>query len=80
MIDEDFKVYLIEVNTNPCLDVNSTLQARLIPNLIDNILKYYDIIFSIAIDPIYLPPDINRWPSTKKDNIPENLEITNKFD
>ena len=40
MIDEDFKVYLIEVNTNPCLEISSTLLARLIPNMIDNVLRY----------------------------------------
>ena len=41
MIDEDFKVYLIEINTNPSLDVCSTLLARLIPNMIDNMLKLF---------------------------------------
>ena len=39
MIDEDFKVYLIEVNTNPCLETTSILLARLIPNMIENLLK-----------------------------------------
>jgi len=39
MIDEDFKVYLIEVNTNPCLEITSTLLARIIPNMLDNALK-----------------------------------------
>ena len=39
MIDEDFKVYLIEINTNPCLEIASTLLARLIPNMIENVLK-----------------------------------------
>ena len=39
MIDEDFKVYLIEVNTNPCFEINSTLLARLIPNMIENALQ-----------------------------------------
>lgn len=37
MIDEDFKVYLIEVNTNPCFELSSTLLARLIPNMIENL-------------------------------------------
>ena len=41
MIDEDFKVYLIEVNTNPCLEISSTLLARLIPNMIENALRYF---------------------------------------
>ncbi len=40
MIDEDFKVFLIEVNTNPCLELSSTLLARLIPNMIENAFKY----------------------------------------
>jgi len=40
MVDEDFKVYLIEVNTNPCLETGSTLLARLIPNMIENALRY----------------------------------------
>jgi hypothetical protein len=39
MIDEEFKVYLIEVNTNPCLELSSTLLARLIPNMIENVLR-----------------------------------------
>jgi len=41
MIDEVFKVYLIEVNTNPCLEIQSTLLARLIPNMIENALRFY---------------------------------------
>ena len=41
MIDEDFKIYLIEVNTNPCLETSSTLLSRLIPNMIENVLRYY---------------------------------------
>ena len=40
MIDEDFKVFLIEVNTNPCLELSSNLLARLIPNMIENVFKY----------------------------------------
>lgn len=31
MIDEDFKTYLIEVNTNPCMETSSSLLSRLIP-------------------------------------------------
>jgi len=59
MIDEDFKTYLIEVNTNPCLEITSTLLARLIPNMIENMLRYFKSLNRIAIDPIYPPPDIN---------------------
>ena len=35
MIDEDFTVYLIEVNTNPCLETNSPVLNRLIPTMLD---------------------------------------------
>ncbi len=40
MIDENFKTYLIEVNTNPCLELSSPLLARIIPSMIDNALRY----------------------------------------
>lgn len=39
MIDDEFKPYLIEVNTNPCLELSSPLLARLIPNMLENSLK-----------------------------------------
>jgi tubulin polyglutamylase TTLL1/tubulin monoglycylase TTLL3/8 len=39
MLDEDLRPWLIEVNTNPCLEVSSPLLARLIPNMLDNALK-----------------------------------------
>ena len=72
MIDEDFKVYLIEANTNPCLEISSTLLARVIPNLIDNVLR-------IAIDPILPPPDFSKWSGGKKDSIIDNSIESNKF-
>ncbi len=31
MIDESYHVWLIEVNTNPCLELSSPLLARIIP-------------------------------------------------
>ena len=46
MIDEDFNVCLIEVNTNPWLETESTLLSRIIPALIDNTLK-------IVLDPLF---------------------------
>ena len=51
MIDENFKVYLIECNTNPSLEICCPLLARIIPELLDNSFK-------IALDPIYQPPAI----------------------
>lgn len=55
MIDDNFKVWLIEVNTNPCLAPSSSLLARLIPNMIENA-------FRIAVDPILIPPLSAEWP------------------
>lgn len=40
MIDEDFIVYLIEVNTNPCFELSSNLLSRIIPNMLENALKF----------------------------------------
>lgn len=51
MIDENFKVILIECNTNPSLEICSPLLARIIPELLDNS-------FRIAVDPLYQPPAI----------------------
>ena len=47
MIDDEFKPYLIEVNTNPCLELASPLLSRLIPTVIENALK-------IGLDAIFL--------------------------
>ena len=52
MIDEDFTVYLIEVNTNPCFETNSPVLNRLIPMMLD-------CSFQIALDPLIPPPDLN---------------------
>lgn len=50
MLDDEFKPYLIEVNTNPCLELSCPLLARLIPNMLENALK-------IALDAQFLPPE-----------------------
>jgi tubulin--tyrosine ligase len=46
MIDDVFKPWLIEVNTNPCLDTSSIHLVRIISALIDNTLQ-------IALDPLF---------------------------
>jgi len=68
MIDEDLKPWLIEVNTNPCLELSSPLLGRLIPAMVENAVK-------IAIDPLFPPPP---WPNSKKHTIPDCIE--NKFE
>jgi len=48
MIDEDLKLYLIEINTNPDITVCCGLLQKLIPVMIDNALR-------IAVDPVFPP-------------------------
>ena len=49
MVDEQFKVWLIEVNTNPCLALSAPYLARLIPAMLDNALR-------VAVDPYFPEP------------------------
>jgi tubulin polyglutamylase TTLL1/tubulin monoglycylase TTLL3/8 len=39
MIDQQFRVWLIEVNTNPCLETTSPILQKIIPQMIDNAFK-----------------------------------------
>ena len=58
MLDEDFKVYLIEVNTNPCLETQSPILSKLITDMVDSA-------FRIAIDPLYPPPNLKKRMNTQ---------------
>lgn len=46
MITDQYKLQMIEVNTNPCLEICCPLLARIIPNLVESTFK-------IAIDPLF---------------------------
>jgi hypothetical protein len=39
MVDNDMTVWLIEVNTNPCLDESSSLLKSLLPRILDDAFK-----------------------------------------
>ncbi|EGR27960.1 hypothetical protein IMG5_185430, partial [Ichthyophthirius multifiliis] len=73
MIDQDFKTWLIEVNTNPCLELASPLLVRIIPAMIENA-------FRIAIDPIFSFPSAQYWQQGKKSYIQDALLANNKFE
>ena len=46
MIDSSLKAWLIEVNTNPCLEETSQLLKSYLPRMIDDALKLnIDVIF-----------------------------------
>ena len=45
-MDEDFNTWLIEVNTNPCLEESSQLLKDIIPLMLEDMLKLtVDVVF-----------------------------------
>lgn len=66
LLDIELKPWLLEVNTNPCLELSSTHLGRIIPSMLDNA-------FRIALDPIYPEPTSNKKTSgLASDILPEN--------
>ena len=61
MIDEQFQPWLIEVNTNPCLELGCPLLARLIPNMVENALKYWIIDLESGWIPCFLHHMCGNW-------------------
>ena len=57
LIDEDFRIWLIEVNTNPYFGVPNAFIAGLLPKMMDDLLD-------IVLDPVYKPlnkPESNNF-------------------
>ena len=48
LVDSEYESWLIEVNTNPCLEESSPLLEVLIPRMINDALK-------LTIDQVFLP-------------------------
>lgn len=71
MIDESFKPFLIEINTNPCLETKCPVCMKVIPQMLENA-------FRVAVDPLFPPPNI--WPSQKKHLAPDNVAENNRFE
>ena len=72
MLDEDWKVYLIEANTNPCLETPWPLLSSLITSVLDNT-------FRLTIDLLCPPPDdYTSRPSSKP--MFDALNTLNKFE
>ena len=51
LIDEDFRIWLIEVNTNPYFGIANEYIADLLPKMIDDMTR-------ITVDPYYPPRHI----------------------
>ena len=49
MVDQNLKCWLIEVNTNPCIEVNCKVLANIVPQMLDNAL-------TIGLDALVPPP------------------------
>jgi Tubulin-tyrosine ligase family len=62
IIDQDLQPWLIEVNTNPCLEESSTLLRILLPRMIDDALK-------LTLDLVF-PPKKSRPVEVKKPESP----------
>ncbi|OMJ85700.1 hypothetical protein SteCoe_12889 [Stentor coeruleus] len=69
MIDEDFNVWLIEANTNPCLKTECAFLSRIIPAGLENTLCLF-------LDQLFPPPQ----ESKKTMWWLEDINIENKFE
>lgn len=73
MLDENFRLYLIEVNTNPCLEVCCPLLARIIPEILDNSFK-------IVLDPLFPSPDLSHNRKFQLNELPQEVKFQLVFD
>lgn len=70
MIDGEFQPWLIEINTNPCLELACPLLARLIPQMLDQALR-------LTVDVLYPPP--THYPNTARHFVPDASLESLKF-
>ena len=63
LLDEDFRIWLIEVNYNPFLGTPNSYMEKLVPQMVDDMIK-------IVIDP-YLKP--KNTPNNDRENLFELL-------
>lgn len=69
MVDENFKVWLIEVNTNPCLELSCGYLSKLIPSVLDNT-------FRLTLDQFFCPgPESKKFVKWVQDSV-----LVNKFE
>jgi hypothetical protein len=61
MIDRNFRPWLIEINTNPCLDCACPLLDRIIPYMVEQALK-------LSLDLVYPPP--SHYPNSARHYAP----------
>jgi tubulin polyglutamylase TTLL1/tubulin monoglycylase TTLL3/8 len=71
MLDAELKPWLIEVNTNPCLELSSSILVRIIPAMLENVAR-------IALDPVF-PEPIN-IPKRMQGGFVQEMIPENKFE
>lgn len=69
MVDKNANLWLIEVNTNPCLEESSPLLQKLIPRMLSKGLFNVDDAFRLTVDKIFSPFKNN----SMQDNYLSNL-------
>ncbi len=74
MMDDWLNLWLIEVNTNPCLSMVSPVTQAIIPNLINNVFGYPPLT-RLAVDPVFCPG----WGQCVKKGVP-NFKNGNEFE
>ena len=62
MIDGGFNPWLIEINTNPCLELSCPLLSRIVPQMLDQALR-------LSLDIVFPPP--THYPNTAKHLVPD---------
>ena len=63
-MDSHGEVWLIEVNTNPCLELSSPLLEQLIPRMLDDALK-------LTVDIEFPPVEIEEYETPEVIKLPE---------
>ena len=74
MVDQDLTVWLIECNTNPCLDESSAFLCKLLPRMIDDA-------FRLTIDKEFVSPTSEKVKTLQditKNNYVKNPEHLSK--
>jgi hypothetical protein len=51
LLDEDFRIWLIEINTNPFLGTPNKEMCRLVPQMIEDLMR-------LVVDPVFKPRKI----------------------
>jgi hypothetical protein len=65
--------WLIEINTNPCLETGCEILNDIIPTMIENAVK-------IAVDPVFKPSKIEEWSLNDLLTCSDRLFDKNKFE